>query len=124
MESLGTYESDGQRLTFLRIPLSSCSKALSKLKKIPYRKDESSVVQISAVIWPRNRKSCEKTQTLDFGLWTVLSFFHVSTCPPDQPDQLVEFAWRKRAGGLDAQLKKAIEYLDRVSLARAGSPKT
>ena len=38
---------------------------------------------------------------------------------PIEPDELVEFNWRERRGGADAQLKKAIESLRNGGLAQA-----
>jgi carboxyl-terminal processing protease len=38
---------------------------------------------------------------------------------PIEPDQLVEFDWRERRGGTDAQLEKAIQFLESGSLAQA-----
>jgi C-terminal processing protease CtpA/Prc len=38
---------------------------------------------------------------------------------PIEPDQHVEFDWRERRGGMDAQLKRAIELLESGSLAQA-----
>ena len=38
---------------------------------------------------------------------------------PIEPDHQVEFDWRERRGGVDAQLKRAIEFLENGSLAQA-----
>lgn len=38
---------------------------------------------------------------------------------PIEPDELVEFDWRGRRGGVDSQLERAIESLKNGSLARA-----
>jgi carboxyl-terminal processing protease len=38
---------------------------------------------------------------------------------PIEPDELVEFDWRERRSGIDAQLKRAIEFLHGGSLAQA-----
>lgn len=37
---------------------------------------------------------------------------------PIEPDHQVEFDWRERRGGVDAQLKRAIEFLENGSLAQ------
>jgi carboxyl-terminal processing protease len=38
---------------------------------------------------------------------------------PIEPDQFVEFDWRERRSGVDAQLKRAVESLESGSLAHA-----
>jgi C-terminal processing protease CtpA/Prc len=38
---------------------------------------------------------------------------------PIEPDELVQFDWKERRGGNDAQLKRAIELLESGSLAQA-----
>jgi carboxyl-terminal processing protease len=38
---------------------------------------------------------------------------------PIEPDQPVEFDWKERRGGVDGQLKRAIELLESGSLAQA-----